>query len=132
ENLACKNHLATINPKSHAISNKCLPKRGSKLRSEIAHLIRMTQNEESRIELLDRLLQRGNVTIGRVLGQFVVLDGMNAFEFLPGDLRGNAPDGLSHQHRRQFLASRRCDSLGRDHRLERGLIQHSVSLLYEK
>src|SRR5439155_24328514 len=74
--------IASFNTEAHAVGDKGFSKYRRQLWSEVANLICMAQDNQSRIELLDHLLERRHVPIGGVLGDLVVLHGMDGIEFL--------------------------------------------------
>src|SRR5262249_48616307 len=82
KDLPSEKDLAPFRAKPHAVGDEGLAKRRCQLRSKIANLISMTQNQEVWIKLFHNTFQRGEVTIGRILCELFILDRINFFEFL--------------------------------------------------
>ncbi len=78
---------------------------------------------------LDQLLQSSGITVGSVLPQQVVIDGMNLCQLIAGEALRNRFDAFADDGRKHRQVELRADLLCGGQRFERHLVKRAVALL---
>ena len=86
ENPARERELAALSPRANAVADERLAKARRQLGSEVTHLVRVRQENEIRIDLLDDLLHAVGISIGCVVSQFRIRRADNFLQIVSRDL----------------------------------------------
>src|SRR5205085_9167142 len=86
----------------------------------------------TRIEFLDHLLQRRDVTIRRILVELVVFDGVDDFELLASHIRSNRRHAFAENDGVDLIAARSGNLLRSHQRFKRCAVERAITLFDKK
>ena len=108
--LADENGRAGFHAKADGVADEHLPEASGEFGREVANLIGMRKKHQCGIDLANQLLKRRGVSVGRVSCEEIMLDGVDALQFLGGKFIGEPADrdggGRTTQLRGQLLSGR--------------------------
>ncbi len=95
EHLAGEQQLAAFVLVADGVADERAVQRGGKLGSEVAHLVGVRHQHQSRLLLLDELLERRDEAVGSVGLQLCRLQVVDLRDFLAGDFFGDLADAVA-------------------------------------
>src|SRR5579859_3035366 len=129
KHLADENEFAALVAIADAIADHSLAEHCGEFRREIADLIRVRKQNEIGLCGFDGLLERDTVSVGRVVGEKIVIDGKNFGDGFGGEFFGKSANSLAKNCCDDTAVRCSGDLLRGGKRFEAGVVPLALAML---